>query len=75
MNESAVFTVFEILTSLAVQGHDEELGSSQDEDEEVVYQNHQVHHNVINHSNPNRTVESSPMRWVRASKVCLCVFF
>lgn len=29
------------------------MGSVGDEDE-VVYQNHQVHHNVINHSNSNR---------------------
>lgn len=38
------------------QGHDEELGSvDEDDEEEVVYQNHQVHHAVINHSNPNPT--------------------
>lgn len=41
--------------SLFVQGHDEELGSADEEEEEVVYQNHQVHHAVINHSNPNPT--------------------
>lgn len=26
-----------------------------DDEDEVVYQNHQVHHAVINHSNPNPT--------------------
>lgn len=37
-----------------MKGGDEELGSQDDEEEEVVYQNHQVHHSVINHSNANR---------------------
>ncbi|CAN0434311.1 unnamed protein product [Pylaiella littoralis] len=38
----------------AFEQGDEELGSGDDE-EEVVYQNHQVHHAVINHSNANPT--------------------
>ncbi|CAM9458851.1 unnamed protein product [Ectocarpus fasciculatus] len=44
------------MTYALEEGHDEELGSvDEDDDEEVVYQNHQVHHAVINHSNPNPT--------------------
>eukprot|EP00903_Cladosiphon_okamuranus_P014757 g13674.t1 len=44
------------MTYALQQGNDEELGSIEDEEEdEVVYQNHQVHHAVINHSNPNPT--------------------
>lgn len=52
-----LFVVFSWVFSFVLQGHDEELGSVDDEDDEdeVVYQNHQVHHAVINHSNPNPT--------------------
>ncbi|CAN0297283.1 unnamed protein product, partial [Hapterophycus canaliculatus] len=48
------------MTYALEQGHDEELGSvDDDDDEEVVYQNHQVHHAVINHSQPNPTQGSN----------------
>lgn len=43
------------MTYALEDGGDEEVGSQEDPEEEVVYQHHQVHPSIVNHSVPNRT--------------------
>ena len=53
------------------QGSDEEGMGDDDDEDRVMYKNHQVHHNVINHSQANRTQEVVDSRWAVSQRLTL----